>query len=361
MLRFIALLFSTLILFAIVGVAGVLGVFWHYGRDLPDYHQLAHYEPSVTTRVYAGDGRLVAEYAVEKRSFVPFAAMPQRVINAFLAAEDKNFYTHSGVDPIGIARAVIVNLRNRGMGGDRRPAGASTITQQVAKNFLLSNEVSLERKIKEAILAFRIERTFSKQHILELYLNEIYLGQGSYGVAAAALNYFDKGLDELSIAEAAYLGALPKGPNNYNPSRNYQAAKERRDWVIGRMVEDGYISATPRPAPRKASRLPSGRAARRCWSPAASISPRISAANWPTNMARTRCTRAACRCARPSIRRSRRSPPWCCAMGWSPMTGVMAGVVRLPGSIRGWAGPSASLRCLSVRIFARGCRRRCWL
>ncbi|HIJ64267.1 MAG TPA: PBP1A family penicillin-binding protein [Rhodospirillaceae bacterium] len=237
------LVFSTLLLFAIVAVAGSLAVFWHFGRDLPDYHQLAHYEPPVTTRVYAGDGRLVAEYAVEKRSFVPINAIPQRVLNAFLAAEDKNFYQHSGVDPMGVLRAVVVNLRNRGMGGDRRPVGASTITQQVAKNFLLTNEVSFRRKIKEAILAFRIERTFSKQHIFELYINEIYLGQGCYGVAAAALNYFDKGLDELTVAEVAFLGALPKAPNNYNPARSPVAAKERRDWVIGRMAEDGYITA----------------------------------------------------------------------------------------------------------------------
>jgi penicillin-binding protein 1A len=237
MVRFLVLLFSTLFLFAIIGVAGVLGLFWHYGRDLPDYHQLAHYEPPVTTRVYAGDGRLVAEYALEKRSFVPIGVMPERVINAFLAAEDKNFYQHSGIDPAGILRAVVVNLKNRGMGSDRRPVGASTITQQVARNFLLTNEVSIARKIKEAILAFRIERAFSKQHILELYLNEIYLGQGSYGVAAAALNYFDKSLDELSISEAAFLASLPKAP-----SRNPQAFRERRDYVIGRMAEDGYIS-----------------------------------------------------------------------------------------------------------------------
>jgi penicillin-binding protein 1A len=238
MVRFLVLLFSTLFLFAIVGVAGVLGLFWHYGRDLPDYRQLAHYEPPVTTRVYAGDGRLVAEYALEKRSFVPIAAMPERVINAFLAAEDKNFYQHSGIDPAGIVRAVLINLKNRGLGSDRRPVGASTITQQVARNFLLTNEVSIARKIKEAILAFRIERAFSKQHILELYLNEIYLGQGSYGVAAAALNYFDKSLDELSVSEAAFLASLPKAP-----SRNPQAFRERRDYVIGRMAEDGYISA----------------------------------------------------------------------------------------------------------------------
>lgn len=245
MYRSITLLFSTLFLLAIVGVAGAVGLFWHYGRDLPDYRALAHYEPPVTTRVYAGDGRMVAEYAVEKRSFVPFNAIPPRVSNAFLAAEDKNFYTHSGVDPIGIARAMVINLKNKGMGSDRRPMGASTITQQVAKNFLLTNEPSLQRKIKEAILAFRIEQTFPKQHILELYLNEIYLGQGNYGVAAAAQNYFDKSLDELTVAEVAYLGALPKAPNNYNPNHaaTAQAGKERRDWVIGRMLEDGYITA----------------------------------------------------------------------------------------------------------------------
>jgi len=244
MLRFLTLVLSTLFLFALVGAGGVLWVFWHYGQGLPDYHQLAYYEPPITTRVYAGDGRLVAEYATEKRSFVPFNAIPPRVISAFMAAEDKNFYTHSGVDPEGVVRAIVVNLKNRGMGNDRRPVGASTITQQVAKNFLLTNEASLARKVKEAILAFRIERSFSKQHILELYLNEIYLGQGNYGVAAAALNYFNKSLDELTIAEVGFLGALPKAPNNYNPAHasTAQAGKDRRDWVIGRMAEDGYIT-----------------------------------------------------------------------------------------------------------------------
>ncbi|OAN53945.1 penicillin-binding protein [Paramagnetospirillum marisnigri] len=242
MYRFFLGMISLLILLAIVAAGGALFVFWHFGRGLPDYHQLAHYEPPITTRVYGGDGRLVAEYAVEKRIFVPLEAIPQTVKDAFLSAEDKNFYSHAGIDPVGIARAIVVNLRNRGKGADRRPVGASTITQQVAKNFLLTNEVSIERKVKEAILALRIERTFSKDHILELYLNEIYLGVGSYGVAAAALNYFDKGLDELNPAEAAYLAALPKAPNNYNPHRHYQAAKERRDWVLGRMFEDGKIT-----------------------------------------------------------------------------------------------------------------------
>ena len=237
MVRFLVLVLSTLFLFAIIGVAGVLGLFWHYGRDLPDYRQLAHYAPPVTTRVYAGDGRLVTEYALEKRSFVPIGAMPQRVINAFLAAEDKNFYQHTGIDPIGVVRSALVDLKRLGTGSDRRPVGASTITQQVARTFFLSNEVSVRRKIKEAILAFRIERAFTKQHILELYLNEIYLGQSSYGVAAAALNYFDKGLDELSVAEAAFLASLPKAP-----SRNPQTFHDRRDYVIGRMAEDGYIT-----------------------------------------------------------------------------------------------------------------------
>lgn len=242
MFKAFAILSTLLILMVATAAGGVLYTFWHYGQGLPDYQQLAYYEPPVTTRVYGGDGRLVAEYAVEKRAFVPLDAIPEMVKDAFLAAEDKNFYSHPGVDFTGIARAVVINLRNKIMGGARRPVGASTITQQVAKNFLLTNEVSIERKIKEAILAFRIERAFNKDHILELYLNEIYLGGGSYGVAAAALNYFDKSLDELTVAEAAYLAALPKAPNNYNPVRNYQAAKERRDWVVGRMADDGRIT-----------------------------------------------------------------------------------------------------------------------
>ncbi|MGQ0676557.1 MAG: penicillin-binding protein 1A, partial [Rhodospirillales bacterium] len=223
--------------------AGGLGVLYlHYSRGLPDYQQLADYQPPVMTRVYAGDGRLLSEYAIEKRVFVPVKAMPRPVINAFLAAEDKNFYQHHGVDPLGIVRAAVTNLSH--YGSDRRPVGASTITQQVAKNFLLGNEVSLARKAKEMILAFRIEQAIPKDRILELYLNEIYLGFGSYGVAAAALNYFNKPLDQLSVPEAAFLAALPKAPNNYNPVRRPEQAKARRDWVIGRMVEDGYLNQT---------------------------------------------------------------------------------------------------------------------
>ena len=241
MIKAILSLLGLVLILAILGTGGVLFVFYHFGRALPDYRQLADYEPPVMTRVYAGDGRLLAEYAVEKRVFVPIKAIPKLVTRAFLSAEDSNFYSHPGVDLPSVARAMLTNVRN--LGKDRRLVGASTITQQVAKNFLLSNEVSWERKIKEAILAFRMERAFNKDRILELYLNEIYLGFGSYGVAAAALNYFNKPLDELTIAEAAYLAALPKAPNNYHPLKYPAAAKERRDWVIGRMLMAGLITA----------------------------------------------------------------------------------------------------------------------
>jgi penicillin-binding protein 1A len=229
-----------LVVLALVGAGGALALLWKYSVGLPDYQQLADYQPPTMTRVHAGDGRLLAEYAIERRVFVPIGAMPALVIKAFLAAEDKNFYQHQGVDPAGIVRAAVQNLAN--LGRNKRPSGASTITQQVAKNFLLTNELSIERKIKEAILAFRIERALTKDRILELYLNEIYLGQGSYGVAAAALNYFNRSLDELSVGEAAYLAALPKAPNNYNPARDPERAKARRDYVIERMLEDGYIT-----------------------------------------------------------------------------------------------------------------------
>ncbi len=237
--KFFMLMTAFLLLLAVAGAGAALYGFWYFGRDLPDYAQLASYEPPVMTRVHAGDGRLIAEYAREKRLFVPIEAIPKRVKNAFLAAEDKNFYQHAGIDPLSIFRAAITNIRSYGTG--RRPVGASTITQQVAKNFLLTNEVSLTRKAKEAILALRIERVLSKDRILELYLNQIYLGFGSYGVAAAALNYFNKSLDELTVAEAAFLGALPKAPNNYNPRRYYKRALARRNWVIDRMLDQGFI------------------------------------------------------------------------------------------------------------------------
>ncbi|GER06597.1 hypothetical protein JCM17843_09070 [Kordiimonadales bacterium JCM 17843] len=218
----------------------VLFALMTYGRDLPDYTQLADYEPPVMTRVHAGDGSLVTEFATEKRLFIPIDVVPKQIIHAFLSAEDKNFYHHPGVDFFGIARAMATNVRN--VLTNRRPVGASTITQQVAKNFLLTNEVSYERKIKEAILAFRIERAFSKDRILELYLNEILFGYGSYGLAAASLNYFDKSVDELTLAESAYLAALPKAPYNYHPIRRKGAAIARRNWVLSQMEENGYIS-----------------------------------------------------------------------------------------------------------------------
>lgn len=239
MLKTLSSLLSTFFFFAVIAVVLVISSLWKYAGELPDYHQLAKYEPAVTTRLYAGDGQLLMEYAVEKRIFVPVDKIPDQVKNAFIAAEDKKFYSHSGIDYIGIIRAVLGNLKNIGTG--RRPAGASTITQQVAKNFLLTSELSYIRKIKEAILATRMEQAFTKDHILELYLNEIYLGNRSYGVAAAALNYFGKSLNELTIEEAAYLAALPKGPNNYNPKTKYEAAVGRRNWVIDRMIEDGYV------------------------------------------------------------------------------------------------------------------------
>jgi len=250
MKRLAAALFAGFTLMVIAAVAGAMLVVWRYGRDLPDIAQLATYEPPVTTRVYAGDGRLLAEYATEKRVFVPIGSIPPRVVDAFLSAEDKNFYNHGGIDAGGVLRAVLTNLEN--LGSDRRLVGASTIPQQVAKNFLLSGEVTLQRKVKEALLAFRMERALSKDRILELYLNEIYLGSGSYGVAAAALNYFDKSLDQLSLEEAAVLAALPKAPSNYDPLRQPAAAKTRRDWVIGRMLEDGHITAEEASAARDA-------------------------------------------------------------------------------------------------------------
>jgi len=239
-LRWITIIIVTLVFLGLIGAGAVLAGLWHFGRGLPEYQQLADYRPPVMTRVHAGDGSLITEYATEKRAFVPIRAIPKLVIKAFLAAEDKNFYSHPGIDPFGVARALVTNLRR--LGGDRRPVGASTITQQVAKNFLLTNEVSYERKIKEAILALRIERTFSKNRILELYLNEIYLGFGAYGAAAAALNYFNKSMDELTVGEAAFIAALPKAPNNYHPIRRPKAAKARRDWVISRMLEESFIT-----------------------------------------------------------------------------------------------------------------------
>jgi penicillin-binding protein 1A len=240
LLRFMGFLFTAGTIVFLVGVAAVAGLLWHYSKDLPDYSQLQNYEPAVMTRVHASDGSLLAEYARERRLYIPIQAVPKLVTNAFVAAEDKNFYEHNGIDFQGIVRAGLVFVETYGSG--RRPQGASTITQQVAKNFLLTNEMKFSRKVREALLAMKIERTFSKQKILELYLNEIYLGVGAYGVAAAALLYFDKSVHELTIPEAAYLAALPKGPNNYNPFRRHDEAVARRNYVIDRMAEDHYIT-----------------------------------------------------------------------------------------------------------------------
>src|SRR5271167_3041314 len=237
MVKLIRFLFACAVILAIAG-AGFVGItIWYFGRDLPDYQQLANFQPPITTRVQAGNGRLLAEYATERRVFVPIQAIPKPVINAFISAEDKNFYSHHGIDPLSILRAAITDIGR--FRTSRRPIGASTITQQVAKNMLLSNEVSLTRKIKEALLAMRIEEAMPKERILELYLNEIYLGSGAYGVAAAAQTYFDRSLDELTLGEAAFLAGLPKAPNRYSPVRFPQTAKASRDWVLDRMVEDG--------------------------------------------------------------------------------------------------------------------------
>src|ERR1700733_8845374 len=249
-IRFFGFLFALGTLVFLVAVGAVSGLLYHFSKDLPDYSQLQDYEPPVMTRVHAADGELLAEYAKERRLYLPIQAVPKLVVNAFISAEDKNFYEHSGLDFSGIARAGMLYLQNFGKG--RRPQGASTITQQVAKNFLLTNEVSFDRKIKEALLALKIERTYSKEKILELYLNEIYLGVGAYGVAAASLLYFDKSVHELTIAEAAYLAALPKGPSDLHPFRNRDRAVERRNYVIERLVENGYVTAEAADQAKKA-------------------------------------------------------------------------------------------------------------
>ncbi len=241
-LRLISWFLGLIILGSILSLLAALYIFDTYGNDLPNYSSLRTYEPPTMTRVHAADGQLLKEYATEPRVFVPIEAMPANLINAFLAAEDDSFYSHKGISIISIFRALITNISNYKQ--NKRPIGASTITQQVAKNFFLSNELSFERKIKEAILAFRIERFLEKDRILELYLNEIYLGMGSYGVAAAALAYFDKSIDQLSLQEVAYLAALPKAPNHYHPFRKTKEATNRRNWVLSRMHEEDFISAS---------------------------------------------------------------------------------------------------------------------
>jgi penicillin-binding protein 1A len=248
-LRFFGFLFSIgAMLFVLASIGGAY-FYWKYSQDLPDHAQLENYEPKVMTRVHAGDGSLVAEFARERRLYLPIQAVPKMVIGAFLSAEDKNFYKHGGIDPEGIVRAVLTNARTG------KKQGASTITQQVAKNFLLSNEQTVERKIREALIALRIESTYSKDRILELYLNEIYLGLGNYGIAAAALNFWGKSVHELSVSEAAYLAALPKAPNNYHPFRRTQDALGRRNEIINLMAQNGYVS---REEADEARKLPLG-------------------------------------------------------------------------------------------------------
>jgi penicillin-binding protein 1A len=213
---------------------------WYFSSGLPDYKKLESYEPPVSSRVYASDGTLIAEYAIEKRLFIPFDSIPKKIINSFLSAEDKNFFDHPGIDPKGIIRAIFNNFEN--IINNNRLEGASTITQQVAKNILLTNEVSIKRKIKEAILSFRIEKAYTKEKILELYLNQIYLGEGTYGVAAASLEYFDKSVKELNYSEAALLAAMPKAPSRYNPFKHYNEAKLRRNLVLNNLHENNIIN-----------------------------------------------------------------------------------------------------------------------
>ena len=217
----------------------ILSILWSFSNNLPDYKFLKSYKPSVSSKVFSGNGDLVADFSQEKRIFVPYNSIPQNVINSFLSAEDKNFFSHPGVDAKGVLRAIINNISN--IISSKRLEGASTITQQVAKNFLLTNEVSINRKIKEAILAFRIERALTKERILELYLNQIYLGSGAYGVAAASLEYFDKSIKELNYAESALLAALPKAPSRYNPYRDKDLAKFRRDLVVQNLYDNNFI------------------------------------------------------------------------------------------------------------------------
>lgn len=239
MLRWLAVAFGVALFGVVATFVGFLGVLHYFGRDLPDYQQLADYDLPVTTRVYASDGALVKEYSVENRIFTPITLIPERIVSAFIASEDKNFYHHPGIDPQGMLRALVNNIINR---GKKRPEGASTITQQVARNFFLTNETTAKRKIREAILSFRIESALSKERIMELYLNKIYFGYGAYGITSAALNYFDKTLEDLTLAEIAYLAGLPKAPANYHPLHRYEAAIGRRNYVLNRMFEIGVIT-----------------------------------------------------------------------------------------------------------------------
>ena len=240
MFKFLNFSLKFLIIFSVIAIFFVFSTLWYFSVGLPDYKKLSNYQPPISSRVYSENKKLIAEYALEKRFFIPFESIPDKVVDSFLSAEDKNFFRHSGVDAKGILRAIINNIKN--FSQNKRLEGASTITQQVAKNFLLTNEVSMKRKIKEAILAFRIERAYTKERILELYLNQIYLGQGTYGIAAASLEYFDKSIKELDYAESALLAALPKAPSKYNPYKYPEVAKFRRNLVLENLEENKFIS-----------------------------------------------------------------------------------------------------------------------
>ncbi len=239
MTKIIKNIFIVFLCVSLLFVIGIFGTLWIFSNKIPDYKFLKSYKPPVSSKMYSGNGDLVADFSQEKRIFIPYSTIPKKVINAFLSAEDKNFYSHPGVDAKGVLRATLNNIKN--ITTSKRLEGASTITQQVAKNFLLTNEVSIKRKIKEAILAFRIERALSKERILELYLNQIYLGSGAYGIAAASLEYFDKSVKELDYAEAALIAALPKAPSKYNPYRNIELAKFRRDLVLQNLYQNGFL------------------------------------------------------------------------------------------------------------------------
>ena len=231
--KFFLVLFTLLLLFA-------FSTLWYFSSDLPDYKILANYKPPVSSRVHSGEGQLIAEYALQKRLFIPYESIPKKLVYSFLSAEDKNFFSHPGIDAKSITRAIIKNIKNIFL--EKRLEGASTITQQVAKNFLLTNEVSIKRKIKEAILAFRIERAYSKERIMELYLNQIYLGEGAYGVAAASLEYFDKAVVDLNYEETALLAALPRAPSKYNPYKSNKRATLRRNFVLKNLYQNSYIN-----------------------------------------------------------------------------------------------------------------------
>ena len=240
MFNFINFSLKFIIGFLVIVVFFIFSTLWYFSIGLPDYKKLSNYQPPISSRVYSENSKLIAEYAIEKRLFIPYESVPDKVIEAFLSAEDKNFFSHPGIDAKGIIRAIVKNIKN--ISQNKRLEGASTITQQVAKNFLLTNEVSLKRKVKEAILAFRIERAYTKERILELYLNQIYLGQGTYGIAAASLEYFDKSIKELSYIEAALLAALPKAPSKYNPYKYPEIAKFRRNLVLQNLEENNFIT-----------------------------------------------------------------------------------------------------------------------